>query len=116
MSIMKITGVKQSTGTYEGNHYDYSVVYCVTSLDPTNPACNGFAGIELRGKPDIYEKYGNGSGFKFKPEGVEFDVRIDTVATGKGQFRDLVTSMTPIQSAPAARPAPAVPPAPAKAT
>ncbi len=111
MSVINITGIKQSTGkTDNGFEYDHAVVFAVSMLDPTNTRCNGFAGIELRGVPAIYEKYLT---FPFKAEGVPFEVQIEQVATGKGQFKDTIVKMIPVSQLQQAK-ASAIPPAPAK--
>jgi len=94
MAILKITGIKQSTGRMDnGFTYDHAVVFAVSMLDPSNDKVNGFAGIELRGLPEIYQKY---LGYKFEAAGVPFEVTIEQVATGKGAFKDTIVAMTPV--------------------
>lgn len=95
MARMKIIGVQEVSGKMEnGITFDFARVYAVSMLDPANSRCSGFAGIEMRGVPDIYDKY---LGFEFKPEGIEFEVRIEMVASGKGQFKDTIVEMIPVE-------------------
>ncbi|MDQ7089045.1 MAG: hypothetical protein Q9M50_00110 [Methylococcales bacterium] len=55
--ILKIYGLTKSKGTLEdGTKYDSAKVYSMARLKSADNH-NGFAGIQLRGTPEIYEKW-----------------------------------------------------------
>ncbi len=93
MSIMNVIGVQKTDfTTKEGQHYLFSKVFCVARLD-ANETRAGFAGIEMRGIPAIADKY---LSFPFKRDGIPFEVEIEAIATGKGEFKDTIVSMIPV--------------------
>ncbi len=114
MTIMKIIGVRKFKGQMEGSSaFDFSKIYAVARLDPTATDRAGFSGIELRGLPKFYEpEFLN---LPFTAQGIPFDVEIEQIATGKGEFKDTVVKMVrvaqPATAIPPASPATAIPPA-----
>lgn len=93
MSVMNVIGVQKTDfTTKEGQHYLFSKVFCVARLD-ANETRAGFAGIEMRGILAIADKYLE---FPFKRDGTVFEVEIEAIATGKGEFKDTIVAMVPV--------------------
>jgi hypothetical protein len=93
MAQMHIIGVQKVQGIVDGNSFNFSRVYAVAMLDPSKENSKGYAGIEMRAIPAISDKYLN---YSFKREGILFEVEIDKIAAGKGEFKDVITAMVPV--------------------
>lgn len=93
MAQMHIIGVQKVQGSVDGNSFNFSRVHAVASLDPSKENNKGFAGIEMRAIPAISDKY---LSYPFKREGILFEVEIDKIAAGKGEFKDVIISMIPV--------------------
>ena len=96
MTVMNIIGVQKVKGSVDGNSFDFSRVHAIAILDMRDTN-KGYAGIELRALPAVSDKY---LSFDFKPQGIPFEVEVTTVAAGKGTFKDVITSMTPVSELP----------------
>ena len=107
MAQMQIIGVQKVQGAVDGNSFNFSRVYAVAPLDPTKENNKGYAGIEMRAIPAISDKYLD---FPFKREGILFEVEIDKIASGKGEFKDVITAMVPVAELEKARASAAIPP------
>lgn len=101
MPILKVIGASRHQGEVEGFKYDFTRVYTVCRQDATTGTRAGYAGVDLRGLPHVYQQVMD---LPFTPEGVECDVIIEQMATGKGEFKDTVTDVKPLKSS---APAPA---------
>lgn len=93
---MTLLGVQKVKGEVDGNPFDFARIYGVGKL-PTSENTSGYAGIEIRGEPHIYEKYLK---FQFAKTGTLFNVEIDQVAGKSGEFKNMVTSMEPVTPVP----------------
>lgn len=100
-SKMRLIGVSRHKGTFEGRAFDYTRCYFLGRLDPTKERI-GFAGIEMRGLPEIYESVRN---LNYTRDGIEVEVEVDQIALGKGETQDMIVSVKPITSAASAIPA-----------
>ena len=103
MPIIKVIGVRKLKGQVEGGQpYDHSLIYAVGRLDPTATDRKGFSGIELRGLPEFYaDSFLN---LPFTRDGIEFNVEIEQIAVGKGQFKDTIVKMTRVNTSSASIP------------
>jgi hypothetical protein len=111
MAIMKIIGVRKMKGQMDGSApFDFSRIYAIGRLDPTATDRAGYSGIELRGLPKFYQP--EFMSLPFTSQGIEFDVEIEQIAIGKGEFRDTVVKMTRVvKQSTASIPPASVPPA-----
>ncbi|WP_367154048.1 hypothetical protein [Methylomonas sp. HYX-M1] len=88
---MRVMGYKHSKGDFNGQAYDYVTIYCVAKLKSSDNQ-RGFAGIEMRGEPQLLEKMQ-----KINFSGpVVCEVQTETVAIGKGAYTEMVTMVTPL--------------------
>lgn len=93
----QVLGFKHSKGDFNGQAYDYVTLYTIARMQRKDNQA-GFAGIEMRGEPQLLEKLRK----------IEFtgpilcEVETETIATGKGTFQEMAVNITPIQSAKAA--------------
>lgn len=90
---MNVMGFKHSKGEFDGTKYDYVTIYTVARMKAADNQ-RGFAGIEIRGEPHLVEKL---SKIEFSNT-VPCEVETEMVATGKGQFQEMVVNVTPIKA------------------
>lgn len=94
MAKLQVLGWKHSKGDFNGTPYDYVTVYTLARMQAKDNQ-RGFAGIEMRGEPQLVEKLK-----KIEFTGpVACEVETEKMATGKGTFADYVVSVTPCQPA-----------------
>lgn len=91
---MTLIGVQKVKGEVEGNSFDFARFYGIGKLQKSE-SVTGYAGIELRGEPHLYDKFLK---FDFKKEGSLFNVEIEQVATRGGDFKNMITSIEPVLS------------------
>lgn len=95
---MKVIGASRHQGEVETSKvkFDFTRVYTVCRQDTSTGTRAGYAGVDLRALPHVYQQVMD---LPFVPEGVECDVTIEQMATGKGEFRDTVTDIKPVKAA-----------------
>lgn len=96
MSIMRVIGASRHQGEFNGAKYNYTKVYAIARMDGSDGKKAGYAGLEIRALPEVYQQVMD---LPFTPEGVECDVTIEQVPTGRGEFRDTVSLVKPIKPA-----------------
>ena len=85
------TGWKHSKGEFNGNAYNYAVLYVQTKMEQKDNQ-RGSAGIEMRGVPELAEKLAK---LPFN-EPMYLEVTTEPRAIGKGQFVETVIDVAPI--------------------
>lgn len=98
MAIMKVIGASRHQGEVESSKikFDFTRVYTVGRQDSSTGTRAGYAGVDLRALPHVYQQVMD---LPFTPEGVECEVTIEQMATGKGEFKDTVTDIRVIKPA-----------------
>lgn len=88
---INVLGWKHSKGDFNGNAYNYVVLYCVSKMEQKETQ-RGSAGIEFRGEPQLVEKLAK---IDFA-DGLTCNIETEPRAVGKGQFVETVVSVTPL--------------------
>lgn len=92
MNRMTIIGWKHSKGDYNGNAYDYAVLYAVTKMEQKENQ-RGSAGIDVRGDSSLVEQLQK---LDFSKGALDLNIEIESRAVGKGQFVNTAVSIQPI--------------------
>ena len=95
-TVMSVTVVQNVKGSVDGNDFDFARVYAIGKLQKSENA-NGYAGIEVRGEPHIYDEFLK---YPFEKNGTEFNVEIEQIAVKGGEFKNMVTKMSPVNPLP----------------
>lgn len=91
MAKMQVMGFKHSKGDFNGQAYDYVMIYTKAKMQQKETQ-RGYAGIEIRGEPQLMEKLKK---INFGPDPVLCEVETETIATGKGAFVEMVVDIMP---------------------
>lgn len=94
MAKFLVLGAKKFKGTVEGVAYDSTTVFLRMRQDDSKGDAAGFAGQDV--------KFGDSTNFdkiKHLPFPFEAEIELETVTTGKGQMRTIITDFKPLQAA-----------------
>ena len=90
---MTVLGLKKFKGEVDGQYYDSTTVFVQMKQDESKGVAKGYAGQDLKfGDSSNYDKLAHLS------YPLEADIELETITTGKGGMKTIVTHFKPLVS------------------